>query len=200
MLPEKFNLRLLSTTLTLLNAIIALAHMGVIWKDMPKRKPIMLKTKIVCTLGPASNSPEMIENMIRAGMNVARLNFSHGTHEEHAEVIDRIKAARDKLGVPLAIMLDTKGPEIRLGRFGGGEVEIVTGSTFTLRTDNADFEGDAEGAYITYADLPRQVAKGSRILLNDGAIELVVESADPDAGRIVCTVAAGGIIRSGKCC
>ncbi|MBQ3814450.1 MAG: pyruvate kinase, partial [Clostridia bacterium] len=80
----------------------------------------MLKTKIVCTLGPASNSPEMIEKMIRAGMNVARLNFSHGTHEEHAEVIDRIKKARDRLGVPLAIMLDTKGPEIRLGRFAGG--------------------------------------------------------------------------------
>ncbi len=158
----------------------------------------MLKTKIVCTLGPASNSPEMIEKMIRAGMNVARLNFSHGTHEEHAEVIDRIKAARDKLGVPLAIMLDTKGPEIRLGRFRDGEAELVTGSAFTLHTDDPDFEGDAAGAFITYADLPKQVFPDCRILLNDGAIELTVDGADPDAGTIACTVAAGGIIRSGK--
>ena len=158
----------------------------------------MLKTKIVCTLGPASNSPEMIEKMIRAGMNVARLNFSHGTHEEHAEVIERIKAAREKLGVPLAIMLDTKGPEIRLGRFRGGEAEIEAGTTFTLHTDDPDFEGDAAGAYITYADLPKQVGPESRILLNDGAIELTVERTDPGDGTIVCTVAAGGTIKSGK--
>ncbi|MCR5682508.1 MAG: pyruvate kinase, partial [Clostridiales bacterium] len=139
----------------------------------------MLKTKIVCTLGPASNSPEMIEKMIRAGMNVARLNFSHGTHEEHAEVIERIKAAREKLGVPLAIMLDTKGPEIRLGRFRGGEAEIAAGSTFTLYTADPDFEGDAAGAYITYADLPKQIGPETRVLLNDGAIELIVEKTDP---------------------
>ena len=158
----------------------------------------MLKTKIVCTLGPASNSPEMIEKMIRAGMNVARLNFSHGTHEEHAEVIERIKAAREKLGVPLAIMLDTKGPEIRLGRFRGGEAEIAAGSTFTLYTADPDFEGDAAGAYITYADLPKQIGPETRVLLNDGAIELIVERTDPVEGTIVCQVAAGGTIKSGK--
>ena len=158
----------------------------------------MLKTKIVCTLGPASNSPEMIEKMIRAGMNVARLNFSHGTHEEHAEVIKRIKAARDKLAVPLAILLDTKGPEIRLGKFQGGSAELVTGGSFLLRTDDPFFEGDASSAYITYADLPKQIGKGTRILLNDGAIELDVEECDPNAGTILTKIAAGGVIASGK--
>ena len=158
----------------------------------------MLKTKIVCTLGPASNSPDMIEKMIRAGMNVARLNFSHGTHEEHAEVIARLKEAREKLGVPLAIMLDTKGPEIRLGKFEGGQAELLTGSSFTLTTSDPDFAGTSDAAYISYRDLPKQVEKGTRILLNDGAIELTVDEILPDSGEILTTVTAGGIIASGK--
>ena len=104
----------------------------------------MLKTKIVCTLGPASNSPEMIEKMMLTGMNVARLNFSHGTHEEHKKVIDRIKEARERLGIPCAIMLDTKGPEIRLGKFEGGSAELPTGSQFTLVT--SEIMGNSERA------------------------------------------------------
>ena len=158
----------------------------------------MLKTKIVCTLGPASNSPEMIEKMIRAGMNVARLNFSHGTHEEHAEVIDRIKKARDRLGVPLAIMLDTKGPEIRLGRFAGGEAELKDGERITLRTDDPDLEGTASEVYITYAGLPAEISPGTRILLNDGAIELTAEKLFPEEGKIEALVTSGGLIKSGK--
>ena len=158
----------------------------------------MLKTKIVCTLGPASNSPEMIEKMIRAGMNVARLNFSHGTHEEHAEVIDRIKKARDRLGVPLAIMLDTKGPEIRLGKFKGGEAELKDGERITLRTDDPDFEGTASEVYITYAGLPAEISPGTRILLNDGAIELTAEKLFPEEGKIEAAVTSGGLIKSGK--
>ena len=158
----------------------------------------MLKTKIVCTLGPASNSPEMIEKMIRAGMNVARLNFSHGTHEEHAEVIDRIKKARDRLGVPLAIMLDTKGPEIRLGKFKGGEAELKDGERITLRTDDPDFEGTASEVYITYAGLPAEISPGTRILLNDGAIELTAEKLFPEEGKIEALVTSGGLIKSGK--
>ena len=158
----------------------------------------MLKTKIVCTLGPASNSPEMIEKMIRAGMNVARLNFSHGTHEEHAEVIDRIRKARDRLGVPLAIMLDTKGPEIRLGKFKGGEAELKDGERITLRTDDPDFEGTASEVYITYAGLPAEISPGTRILLNDGAIELTAEKLFPEEGKIEALVTSGGLIKSGK--
>ncbi|MBQ3859665.1 MAG: pyruvate kinase [Clostridia bacterium] len=158
----------------------------------------MLKTKIVCTLGPASNSPEMIEKMIRAGMNVARLNFSHGTHEEHAEVINRIKKARDRLGVPLAIMLDTKGPEIRLGKFKGGEAELKDGERITLRTDDPDFEGTASEVYITYAGLPAEISPGTRILLNDGAIELTAEKLFPEEGKIEALVTSGGLIKSGK--
>jgi pyruvate kinase len=158
----------------------------------------MLKTKIVCTLGPASNSPEMIEKMIRAGMNVARLNFSHGTHEEHAAVIDRIRKAREKLGVPLAVMLDTKGPEIRLGQFKDGSAELTDGSVFTLRTTDPEKEGDASGVWISYAELPGQISKGTRILLNDGAIELVTEEILPEEGTIRTVVKSGGVIKSGK--
>ena len=154
----------------------------------------MLKTKIVCTLGPSSNSTEMIEKMVEAGMNVVRLNFSHGTHEEHGEVIERIKEVRERLNVPLAIMLDTKGPEIRLGKFCGGCASLETGSSFTLTAE--DCEGDCTKASITYADLPSQVQPGGRILLNDGAIELTVE--ETTKTEIRCTVTAGGEIKNGK--
>lgn len=154
----------------------------------------MLRTKIVCTLGPASNSPEMIEKMMLTGMNVARLNFSHGTHEEHKKVIEILKETRDRLGIPCAIMLDTKGPEIRLGKFEGGRAELETGSTFTLVTD--DILGNSERVTISYADLPKQLSAGCRILLNDGAIELVVSGCDEK--NITCTVVAGGTIKDGK--
>lgn len=156
----------------------------------------MLKTKIVCTLGPASNSAEMIEKMVRAGMNVARLNFSHGTHEEHAAVIERIKEVRERLAVPLAILLDTKGPEIRLGKFENGSAFLENGAWFTLTTDNPEELGDSSHCYITYKDLPRQVEPGYAILLNDGIIELNVREVTETA--IVCEVIAGGEIKNGK--
>ncbi len=154
----------------------------------------MLKTKIVCTLGPSSNSPEMIEKMIGAGMNVARLNFSHGTHEGHGEVIRRIKEARNKLEAPIAIMLDTKGPEIRIGKFTGGKAELTTGDEFTLTTDGA--EGDSTHVSVTYKTLPSQVKCGDRILLNDGALELTVRETTED--KVICTVTSGGTIKDGK--
>lgn len=154
----------------------------------------MLKTKIVCTLGPASDSAEMIEKMAKAGMNVARLNFSHGTHEAHAEVIERIKEVRERLGVPLAILLDTKGPEIRLSKFAGGSAVLETDSLFTLESEEC--EGDSTHASITYAALPKQVKEGDRILLDDGAIELSVQRTN-DAS-VVCRVIAGGVIKNGK--
>lgn len=154
----------------------------------------MLKTKIVCTLGPSSNSAAMIEKMIRAGMNVARLNFSHGSYDDHGEVISRIKEVRENLGVPCAIMLDTKGPEIRLGKFKGGSAEIVAEKPFTLTTD--EIEGDRTRACITYKKLPSQVKKGDRILLDDGAIELSVDSTTET--EVICTAVSGGIIKNGK--
>lgn len=154
----------------------------------------MLKTKIVCTLGPSSNSPEMIDKMIAAGMNVARLNFSHGTHEEHAEVIKRLKEAREKSGSPLAIMLDTKGPEIRLGKFEGDIAELKTGEKFTLTTE--EIVGDSSIVSITYKDLPRQMKPGMNILLNDGALSLSV--IDTTETEIHCSIIYGGTIRSGR--
>ncbi len=154
----------------------------------------MLKTKIVCTLGPATDSEEMIEKMILAGMNVARLNFSHGTHEEHKKKIDAVKAARDRLGVPVAIMLDTKGPEIRLGQFKDGAATLETGAEFTLTTD--DVLGDEKRAHISFVNLPAQVSEGTRILLDDGNIDLSVKSRTER--EIVCNVVAGGVIKTGK--
>lgn len=156
----------------------------------------MLKTKIICTMGPASNSAEMIEKMIKAGMNVARINFSHGVYEDHAAVIARLKAARKKLQVPLAIMLDTKGPEIRLKQFAGGVAELETGAEFILYADNTERLGDCHGVSVTYADLPKELKKGDAVLLDDGNIELEVVSCGESEVR--CMVTAGGTIKDGK--
>lgn len=154
----------------------------------------MLKTKIVCTIGPATNSLKMIEKMIESGMNVARLNFSHGTHEDHAKTIEYIKTAREKLARPVAIMLDTKGPEVRIGKFRENEVYLENGSTFTLTT--RDIIGSEEAVSVSYKELPGQMTVGGTILLDDGNIELRVESiADTD---IVCTVVEGGTLKNGK--
>lgn len=157
----------------------------------------MLKTKIICTMGPASNSAEMIEKMIKAGMNVARINFSHGQYEDHAAVIARLKAARKKLQVPLAIMLDTKGPEIRLKKFQNGVAELETGAEFTLYADaNEERLGDCHGVSVTYADLPKELKPGDAVLLDDGNIELEVISCGEKEVR--CSITAGGTIKDGK--
>lgn len=134
----------------------------------------MRKTKIVCTLGPATEDYAVLKNMIRAGMNVARLNFSHSTYDDHKRRMDMVKRARKELGVPVAILLDTKGPEIRVKTFKEGKVFLKKGGTFTLTT--RDIEGDENGVTITYGELPRYVKKGARILVNDGLIELEVQS------------------------
>ncbi len=134
----------------------------------------MRKTKIVCTLGPATEDYAVLKNMIRAGMNVARLNFSHSTYDDHKRRMDMVKRARKELGVPVAILLDTKGPEIRVKTFKDGKVFLKKGGTFTLTT--RDIDGDENGVTITYGELPRYVKKGARILVNDGLIELEVQS------------------------
>ncbi len=154
----------------------------------------MRRTKIVCTLGPASNSEPVIKQMLLNGLNVARLNFSHGSHEDHAKTIETFRKVRDSLKLPAAVMLDTKGPEVRIKTFKDGAVEIENGSTFTLST--MDFEGDSNKVSITYKDLPSQVTKGKRILIDDGKIILEVqECTDTD---IICRVLEGGVLKNRK--
>lgn len=154
----------------------------------------MRKTKIVCTIGPASESRETLKQMILAGMNVARLNFSHGSHEEHKVRVDRLKELREELNVPLAIMLDTKGPEIRIGRFQSGAVKLKEGDTFTLTTSPRD--GGQDGVFINYEKLPQYVRPGNVIMLDDGLIGMSVLSVDGE--NIVCRVENGGPLSNNK--
>lgn len=154
----------------------------------------MRKTKIVCTLGPASDSEERIAQLISAGMNVARFNFSHGTHESHRATFERICRLRDQMGVPVATLLDTKGPEIRLGLFKGGKARLDAGSRFTLCA--GECEGDSSHASITFPGLAADIKAGGTILLNDGAIELRV--AGVREGAIECDVVNGGVISDHK--
>ena len=132
----------------------------------------MKKTKIVCTIGPASESKEIFTELVKSGLNVARLNFSHGTHEEHLKRINMIKEVRRELKKPIAIMLDTKGPEIRTGKFSKDVIKLEQGQEFTLLVD--DCIGDQNQCQISYMGLPGDVEKGDRILIDDGLIELSV--------------------------
>ena len=152
------------------------------------------KTKIVATIGPASESPEMLERLIRAGLNVARLNFSHGEFEKHAEVVRRIRAASQATGRRVAIMADLPGPKMRLGKISPEPVQLVPGDKFTLTSD--DIAGGQTRASMTFAPLPRVVKPGHRLFLNDGLVQLVVESVE--GSEVRCTVAVGGELRSKK--
>lgn len=154
----------------------------------------MRKTKIICTIGPASESEEMLRALIDAGMNVARFNFSHGTHEEHREKFKRLVRIRKEMGKPVATLMDTKGPEIRLKDFEGGKVMLEKGKGFTLTTE--DVMGTAERASITYKDLVKDVKAGGSILIDDGLIELRIDNVtDTD---IHCTVINGGPVSNHK--
>jgi pyruvate kinase len=154
----------------------------------------MRKTKIICTLGPASQSADIVGQLMDAGMDVARFNFSHGTHESHRELfalVDRLRAEK-KLAV--ATLLDTKGPEIRLGRFADGGVSVAEGDIFTLTTE--PFIGTRERAHVTYSGLPRDVAAGQRLLVDDGLIEMRVLAVTPT--EIRCEVLNSGDISDNK--
>ena len=154
----------------------------------------MNKTKIVCTIGPACSDIETIKDMIRAGMDVARFNMSHGTHESHKELIDLVKQARYEMGVPVAIMLDTKGPEIRIKQFKDGSVMLKKGQDFALTTEYV--VGDSSIVSVTYEKLPSILKKGTKILLNDGLIELKVTSV---SGKLIYTqVVVGGELSNNK--
>lgn len=154
----------------------------------------MRKTKIICTLGPASRDERVLAMMLKNGMNVARLNFSHGTHEYHKETMALFRRVRDRLKIPAAIMLDTKGPEIRLGDFEGGNAVLEKNARFILTT--RDILGDASAVAITYKELPSQLTAGDRILIDDGRLALIVETVtDTD---IICRVVTGGEVSNHK--
>ena len=154
----------------------------------------MRKTKIVCTLGPSTDREGVLREMIRAGMNVARFNFSHGTHAEHKARLDALKALREELDAPVAAMLDTKGPEVRLKDFAGGRVHLTAGQEFTLTT--VQVEGDAHRCSITYGELPGDVKAGDTILLDDGLVRLtVLETSETE---IRCRVENDGDMKKHK--
>ena len=154
----------------------------------------MRKTKIICTLGPSTDKEGVLRDLIANGMNVARFNFSHGSHEEHLGRFEKLKALREELGKPVAALLDTKGPEIRLKDFKNGVENLVAGQTFTLTT--REVEGTNEICSITYKDLPMDVEPGGTIMLDDGLIKLQIQTVnDTD---IVCTVLNNGKIKNKK--
>lgn len=154
----------------------------------------MRKTKIVCTLGPACSDEATITAMCKAGMNVARLNFSHNTHEDHKKRIDLVKKVREKLGLPIAILLDTKGPEYRIKTFKNGKITLKEGDSFTFTADEID--GDEKRVSINYKGLPNDLKKGDKILLNNGLLSFeVVSTTNTDVN---CKVVVGGELSDRK--
>lgn len=157
--------------------------------SLPKQK-----TKIVATIGPASESPEMLERLVRAGMGIARLNFSHGDFQEHGVRIGRIREIERRTGMRVAIMADLPGPKMRIGKIDPEPVQLLAGSAFTITAE--DIVGTAERVSVSFAHLPQVVKPGDRLFLNDGLVQLVVrEVADPE---VRCKVAVGGELRSRK--
>ena len=154
----------------------------------------MRKTKIVCTMGPSTDKPGILRQLLENGMNVARFNFSHGDYEEHAGRYRLLRTLAQELDLPVAAMLDTKGPEIRLGSFANGTEKLVAGQKFTLTS--REVEGTHEICSITYKDLPRDVQPGGRIMLDDGLIELAIDAVE--GTDIICTVKNDGVIKTKK--
>lgn len=153
------------------------------------------KTKIICTLGPATDDEKVLEKMILAGLDVARFNFSHGTYDDHTKRLEELVSLREKLGKPIATLLDTKGPEIRLGDFENPEgVEIKSGDKYTLTTKEC--LGTSEKCYINYDGLAGDVSKGTTILINDGLVSMTVDSIT--GSDINCTVVDGGLLTNHK--
>ena len=154
----------------------------------------MRKTKIICTIGPASSDEKIFAEMCKSGLNIARLNFSHGSHAEHQEKIDMIKKVRDELSMPIAIMLDTKGPEYRIGTFKEGKVTLKDGDTFSFTTE--DVEGDEKRVSVNYQGLVHDLQIGDRVLVNNGLVMFkVIEKTETD---VICTVTVGGELSNKK--
>ena len=155
---------------------------------------MMKRTKIICTLGPASSDEKTIAKMLKNGMNVARFNFSHGDHEYHKKMMDTFRKVRDELEIPAAVMLDTKGPEIRIGELKEKKAELKEGEEFILTTE--EIKGDSKKVSVSYKDLPSQLNIGDKVLIDDGKI--VLEVTDTSDTEIKCVVAAGGVISDRK--
>ena len=154
----------------------------------------MRKTKIICTMGPAVDNEEMLRALMLTGMDAARFNFSHGTHESHLATLNKVRRIRDELGAAVATILDTKGPEIRIKTFENGPVTLREGDKFTLTT--RDVPGDAGIVSVTYADLHKELESGCRVLIDDGLIELTVD--EIQGQDIACTVRSGGTLSNNK--
>lgn len=154
----------------------------------------MRKTKVICTIGPSSSSEKVLKKLILKGMNVVRLNFSHGTYQDHRTKVEVVKKLREELNLPVALLMDTKGPEIRTGSFTNGSVELKDNQTFTFVIE--DIKGDDEKCSITYKELWRDVVPGSKVLVNDGLVEMEVQSVN--GTDIVCKVKNSGVIGSHK--
>ena len=155
---------------------------------------MLRKTKIICTIGPACENEETLTAMCQAGMNVARLNFSHGTHEEHLRRINLIRSVREKLNLPIAIMLDTKGPEYRIKTFANGPVTLKDGELFTLTTE--DIQGDETRVAVTYANLTKELFPGDTVLINNGLVILTVE--EVRGNDVICRIQNGGVLSDRK--
>ena len=169
--------------------------MGRTWRnEKTDEEKLTRKTKIVCTIGPASETVEKMRELMLAGMNVARFNFSHGTHEEQRVKLERVRQVREELGLPIATLLDTKGPEIRLRDFEGGRAELVSGQRFILTTQ--EILGTGDRAAITYKNLKNDISAGTTILIDDGLIEMNVEEISGE--EIICRVINGGVVSNHK--
>lgn len=156
----------------------------------------MRKTKMICTVGPASESEEILEQIIKAGMNASRHNFSHGDHEEHRGRIEKVRKIAKKLNKEIAIVLDTKGPEIRTGKFEPSKLELKMGTEFTIYPGQMDLVGDATKCAVTYADLGKDVKPGDTILIDDGLVGLTVKEASAEA--VKCEVNNTGLVGTHK--
>ena len=154
----------------------------------------MPRAKIVCTLGPSTSTPERIGELIDAGMSVARLNFSHGTYEDHAKVLEIVRAEAEHRGKAIAVLLDLQGPKIRTGKFANGSAELRTGAEFTITTEPV--LGDEKRVSTTYASLPKDVKIGDQILLDDGYLSLAVTGVSDHEVRTV--VVTGGVLKNNK--
>ena len=157
-------------------------------------KNSLRKTKIICTMGPASLKENVLEQMFKNGMNIARFNFSHGTHEYHKEGIELFRKVRDRLKLPAAVLLDTKGPEIRIGEFENKKITLKKGDVFTFTTE--EISGDEKRVSVTYKNLPNELSVGVRMLLDDGRLEF--EITELTKTEIICKVITGGELSSKK--
>src|SRR5262245_24006781 len=161
---------------------------------MPQRQVFAKRTKIVCTIGPASSSSTLIERLMRAGMNVARLNLSHGTPHDHAQIMATVRRVAQRLAVPVAVLMDLPGPKYRIGPLKGGSVILNKGARLVLTTRAV--EGDAQEVPVNLPTLPRDVREGNSVLLDDGAMQLKVERAS--RSDVICRVIVGGTLTPGR--